>query len=202
MWGENWGEMIWSGGSAVQVPVGPWALILLGFILGVCAVFANRSRAARVVPFLMVFLVPVASVIAINTPLPLPLPNSFSNGEIADANEVNANFTTLEDNTAEQFNAIVQNDQRLAAIEQQLETLDNISTYPTEYHDCVWSVCADTPRYLACGQGRVMIGIDMPEFGGNEGSCNTGTVGSDDYRIRCCRVRALNGWDFDPFTAP
>ena len=91
MWGEKWGEMIWGIASAapVQIPFGPWALIALGFVLGVCAVYANRSRMARVVPFVMVLLVPMVSVIAVN------LPHTFSNGTIADADQVNDNFSAI-----------------------------------------------------------------------------------------------------------
>lgn len=59
----------------------------------------------------------------------------------------------------------------------------------TYYYGCVWSACVDAPSYQHCGQGYVMVGIDVPEFGGNEGSCNTNSIsGPDDYRIRCCRV--------------
>ena len=91
MWDEKWGEMIWGGTPAVpvQIPFGPWALIFLGFILGICAVYANRSRMARVVPFLMVLLVPIVSVVAVN------LPYVFQNGTVADANQVNENFSTM-----------------------------------------------------------------------------------------------------------
>lgn len=62
-------------------------------------------------------------------------------------------------------------------------------TYLTNYAGCHWSPCVDAPRYIHCGQGSVMVGIDMPEFGGNEGSCNSSSItGKDDFRIRCCRV--------------
>ena len=33
--------------------------------------------------------------------------------------------------------------------------------------------------------------IDMPEFGGHEGSCNTAITGSDDYQLRCCRPQTV-----------
>ena len=91
MWGQSWGQMIWGKGSlaAVQIPFGPWTLLCLGFVLGICAVYANRSRMARIVPFVMVLLVPVVSVIAVN------IPNVFQNGTIADADQVNENFSVL-----------------------------------------------------------------------------------------------------------
>lgn len=60
----------------------------------------------------------------------------------------------------------------------------------TDYQDCVWTACVDSPRYSNCPQGTVMVGIDLPEYGGNEGGCNSNSVtGADDYRLRCCRVR-------------
>ncbi|MEM7543265.1 MAG: hypothetical protein AAF384_17020 [Pseudomonadota bacterium] len=89
MWGENWGTMIWGGGLSIEtVPLGPWALVLLGAVIGFCGVFANRRRLARV-PLLFALLVPVMSAIA------LGIPNVFTNGTMADANEVNANFAAI-----------------------------------------------------------------------------------------------------------
>ena len=92
MWGENWGEMIWgsaSSASAVQVPLGPWSLILLGFMLGLCAVYASRNRKARMFTLTIVLLVPLVSTIAAT------LPHTFSNGTPANADQVNANFEAL-----------------------------------------------------------------------------------------------------------
>lgn len=66
MWGETWGTMIW-GAPAVaveQVPIGPWAMLLLGFLLGVSAVMSRRHCVVRMVPLLVVFLVPIIAVAA------------------------------------------------------------------------------------------------------------------------------------------
>ena len=92
MWGEQWGVMIWGQAAFQQVPIAPWALMLLGFLLGVCAVLARRSRIARTFAIGFIALVPVIAVIAVN------LPHTFQNGTIADADEVNDNFDAL--NTA------------------------------------------------------------------------------------------------------
>ena len=55
---------------------------------------------------------------------------------------------------------------------------------------CVFTPCTDSPSFVQCPIGKVMVGIDMPEYGGNEGSCNTNsTTGPDDFRIQCCDLK-------------
>ena len=90
MWGENWGELIWGGALARQVPIGPWALLMLGALLGICAVKGKSHLAARIIPVVVIVMLPV---IAMGT---APL-ITFVNGTIADAEEVNANFEALRD---------------------------------------------------------------------------------------------------------
>ena len=85
-WGENWGSMIW--GSVAAVPslegVGVWLLVIS--LLGAAA-WRLRRRSTHA--GLMLVLLPL---------LPLLMAphytnwNAFSNGEVADAGEVNANF--------------------------------------------------------------------------------------------------------------
>lgn len=92
MWGsEDWGEMIW-GGGAVAVPSLHWsmlALLVLCFLAGGWFLNpANRSRRAYLVAAVLLCL--PATTIAVT------LPHSFTNGTIADADEVNANFAALE----------------------------------------------------------------------------------------------------------
>ena len=89
MWGEDWGTMIW-GGAASQVPIGPWALVALGFVLGICALKAKTHLAARLIPVLIAVLLPV---LVVSTPALI----TFVNGTVADADEVNANFQALAD---------------------------------------------------------------------------------------------------------
>ena len=113
MWGNNWGEIIWGGGGVtVQVPFGPWALLLLGFILGICAVIANRYRGARLLPLMVLVFLPVVSVIAAN------VPHLFQNGTTADANQVNENFDAL-------VSAVTQLEERVASLESALEVSNN-----------------------------------------------------------------------------
>ena len=85
-WGENWGSMIW--GSVAAVPslegVGVWLLVIS--LLGAAA-WRLRRRSTHA--GLMLVLLPL---------LPLLMAphytnwNSFANGEVADAAEVNENF--------------------------------------------------------------------------------------------------------------
>ena len=89
MWGQNWGELAWGSLSVAQVPVGPWALLVLGALLGASAIKAKDSRWARVVPLIVVVMVPFLANSAGNLVL-------FQNGTKADADEINQNFSTLD----------------------------------------------------------------------------------------------------------
>ena len=90
MWGTNWGEMIWGGGvaPATSVPFSAWALISLGVIIGVIGTLASRNRSMRVFSIMLVSMLPALAVA-------LVLPHTFTNGTIADANQVNANFSAI-----------------------------------------------------------------------------------------------------------
>ena len=88
MWGQNWAELIWGTINAAQVPIGPWALLLLGFLLGIAALKAKESRVARIIPLAVVVLVPFMANSAGNLIV-------FQNGTKADAEEINQNFSTL-----------------------------------------------------------------------------------------------------------
>ena len=59
-----------------------------------------------------------------------------------------------------------------------------------DFESCVFTACVDSPENVQCPIGKVMVGIDLPEYGGNEGSCNTDpTTGVDDFRIQCCDLK-------------
>ena len=65
-WGERWGEMIWGIKTAafVAVPFGTWALLLLGFVIGVCALLSRKKKTARIlVGIFAVALLPALSVV-------------------------------------------------------------------------------------------------------------------------------------------
>lgn len=91
MWGlDQWGTMIWGGGVAVPtMPIGPLLGLMLGCFLagGYLLHPARRNRRnAFVAAALLALPISVGAV---------TLPFTFTNGSIADANQVNANFTAL-----------------------------------------------------------------------------------------------------------
>ena len=60
-----------------------------------------------------------------------------------------------------------------------------------ELTDCAWQACRDTPAFIGCPAGKIMVGIDLPELGAgaNEDSLGcSGLQGVDNTRIRCCRI--------------
>lgn len=90
MWGANWGEMFWGNGSGFfQIPIGPWALLILGFLLGIFAVYVCRNKTPRSLALTLVLFLPTVAVIAAS------VPHEFKNNTLADANEVNMNFNEL-----------------------------------------------------------------------------------------------------------
>jgi hypothetical protein len=100
-WGyEVWGTMVWGqAGSGPGVPgVQGFGLIALAVGLsGTAAWRLRRRRAALGLPVLLVLiaipLVVVAGAVSV--------PNTFVNGEIADADEVNANFVAVVEGIAD-----------------------------------------------------------------------------------------------------
>ena len=90
-WGENWGEMVWGAAAPAAVPsidgigLGLLALVLIGL-----AIRGLRSRATLGLMVLASF-VGAADLAEAQ----VTIPNTFTNGEVADAGEVNANFSAL-----------------------------------------------------------------------------------------------------------
>ncbi len=89
-WGETWGSMVW---GAIAVPVlGTWGTLALGALLGAATVLLPSKAAKRTaLAGLAVLVVLPVTVRAVS------VPNSFVNGAVADADEVNANFEALAD---------------------------------------------------------------------------------------------------------
>lgn len=88
MWEQDWGTMIWGGGA--QVPtMGPFGWLLLGALVGAAGVLYRRplSKAGTAVALLAIGVVPLSA---------LAVPHLFTNGTVADADEVNANFADIE----------------------------------------------------------------------------------------------------------
>ena len=91
MWGDTWGQFVW--GSSVAVPLaGPIGLgLLVMTLLAGGLLFGPRGAPSRSFWMfgLLVCVVPLVAQAAVT------LPFFFANGEIADADEVNANFDAL-----------------------------------------------------------------------------------------------------------
>lgn len=91
MWGQSWGQLIWGNGVGkpfAAPAVGLWGVLLFGFLLGVVAVVLLRSgRRTGLGLFLLLLLIPISAVAGV--------PNVFTNGTVADANQVNANFAAV-----------------------------------------------------------------------------------------------------------
>ena len=115
MWGaENWGSMVWGGITPVPVPLtSPIGIVILVAALIGCGIVSLRSRLPKYTTWLsvgMLLIVPITAYAAI-----ISVPNTFTNGTIADATEVNANF----DGIVSESNA---QHARIAALESQLAT--------------------------------------------------------------------------------
>ena len=90
-WGDNWGEMAWGAPTAANVPMmGGLGMALLALALVAMAVKGLRSHATLG----LLLLVGVVGAVN-NVEAQVTIPNTFTNGEVADAAEVNANFSAL-----------------------------------------------------------------------------------------------------------
>jgi len=94
MWGsENWGHLVW-GMAAPLVPLASplgW-MVLGGLIAGVGTRLLRTGRSTRAIAVTSTLLLIPLAAWAGN----LALPHSFTNGDIADADEINANFNAVE----------------------------------------------------------------------------------------------------------
>lgn len=89
MWGTGrWGELVWGGLSVPSLPfIGLVALMLGCFIAGGYFLRPGSGRPRRWVAATLVFLLPLAVA---------AVPYTFTNGTIAEAPQVNANFAVLD----------------------------------------------------------------------------------------------------------
>jgi len=88
MWGQNWGQMIWGQIAAVPA-LGFWGLIVLAAVLGVWGVRRLRGPRPRMLGMIVLALALLVPISA------RALPFTFTNGTVADANQVNANFAAV-----------------------------------------------------------------------------------------------------------
>jgi hypothetical protein len=90
MWKQNWGQMIWGNPAAVPL-MGPLGLLLLAMVLMVLgAIVLRNSSARRLLGSAMVLLALLLPMSA------LAVPFAFINGSVADANQVNQNFASVQ----------------------------------------------------------------------------------------------------------
>ena len=92
-WGDKWSEMAWGAPTATNVPM----MDGLGMALLAVALVAMAVKGLRS-PGTLGLLLVVGVVGAVNNvEAQVSIPNTFVNGEVADADEVNANFEALAD---------------------------------------------------------------------------------------------------------
>ena len=89
-WGENWGVMVWGAAPSAVPSIDGLGLGLLLLVLIGLAIRGLRSRATLGLMVLASF-VGAADLAEAQ----VTIPNTFTNGEVADAGEVNANFSAL-----------------------------------------------------------------------------------------------------------
>ncbi len=91
-WGDNWGVMVWGAAPSAVPSIDGLGLGLLALVLIGLAIRGLRSRATLGLMVLASF-VGAADLAEAQ----VTIPNTFTNGEVADAGEVNANFSALAD---------------------------------------------------------------------------------------------------------
>ena len=92
MWGtDSWGEMLWGGVQAVPLmgPFGFLAMALCFLVGGWVMQSRHRTRWLTHLTVTALLVVPLAAVAAVT------LPHSFTDGTVAEAEQVNANFDAL-----------------------------------------------------------------------------------------------------------
>ena len=91
-WGQNWGTMIWGQSApSYQVPfMDGMGLIISALVIAVIGLVSMRFGSKRMAAFLVVLLAPI-------TAITVPSLVTFTNGTVADATQVNANFQAIND---------------------------------------------------------------------------------------------------------
>jgi hypothetical protein len=97
MWGQTWGHLIWGTSASAAVPALPGGALLLlaGLLLFVGYRVGRRQRAPRWMAAgigLAVALLPIVVAHATST---FGVPFTFTNGTVADASQVNQNFSAV-----------------------------------------------------------------------------------------------------------
>jgi hypothetical protein len=175
MWGEGWGTMIWMG--FVPVPtLGPLGWTLLVGALVASAAYARGKRRALAPTLLVAISLSVTVTALAGEVAPLV---TFTNGTVADADEVNDNFDAVK-------TAVDDNDGRVTGLEGQVTGLEadkqeRVSgTCPAGQSirvvnangtvTCEIDSDTDTNAKTLCGNGAFLNG---------DGSCDAGFLDAD-----------------------
>lgn len=167
MWGiEKWGELIWGGHPVPGLSVGMLAVLMAGCFAagGYFLRPGSRSRRGSVAAAILILL-PV-SVAAITYPY------GFSNGTIADATQVNANFAAIQ--TALEVQSCPSGMTRVDLV----HTILCRASGPTGTWDQATNYCWDNYRAHLCSpqqwRDAVCLG-GLPNPGASWTSAQTGT---------------------------
>jgi len=122
MWGEDWGSLFWGQGFAVPT-IGPLGMIFLaGALAGIgCTIY--RKRLGRVGGALALLLLAGVPFVAMAT---VTLPHLFTNGTVADADEVNQNFDAIHAETARYHRTLLIGDTGIPGIPIPLSVTDQL----------------------------------------------------------------------------
>jgi hypothetical protein len=174
-WGdENWGAMSWELSAPIPI-LGPLGFAALAIGLAVAAARKLHRDWARVALPLVVIAIPLG-VLASS----LSMPNTFANGTVADAVEVNQNFSAV-------AAAVNDNDARIAALE-------GLQCFNVESGSFARTMRAQCPAgTLLTGGGcsaqntDMWIATSVPIDASNEWLCTVGGgSGNVNAIARCC----------------
>ncbi len=91
-WGDDWGAMVWGAGASAVPSLGWLGLAILAMGLAATAAWTLRKRRPALGLTLSLVLLVIPLAVAAGT---VSVPNTFVNGTVADADQVNANFSAL-----------------------------------------------------------------------------------------------------------
>jgi hypothetical protein len=165
MWGQNWGQMVWGGVNAVPA-ISVWGLLLLGGLLAILGLrqIKARPRTIGLAALVLLFAIPL-------TAKALSLPFAFTNGTVADASQVNADFAALAKGPQVYMN---RNFQSVALAPSPGVTVATLSLPAGSYILYVKLRYEGTGTMMQPGQGCVFQGVGIGGLDSSEGNVPTG----------------------------
>ncbi len=144
-WGDKWGEMQWGVDSSIaseQIPLDSgWSVLIFGVLLVMAVSAVKSKKILKIFPVVMMCLLPLTSDAAELV--------AFENGEVADADDVNANFQALNNEIA----ALKAQVAVLESLNLQFQRVDDVVTIPAESE--VYPVSGN--HVIHCPSGWVAI---------------------------------------------